>query len=123
MSSRPFETLQNINEWKWPAILIPKRFHEHMNMVRHDHDCVQLEARRPRTPGRGRPRHILARENPAFSQTVFKDHRAGRFRQNHSAKSAERDKQVRIRLLNMWQSAVVVVLRENWICGHSWRCV
>ena len=58
-----------------------------MDMIRHDHDGVQMDPRC--TCGAG----ALARHgrNPSFSQTVRKDKIAGPLRQDHSSAGTEGD--------------------------------
>jgi len=45
MSSSALETLQNIHEWKRPAIGIAQRFEQEMSVIRHDHDRMQMNSR------------------------------------------------------------------------------
>ena len=45
VSSGALEALQNIHDWKRPAILIAKWLHQHVRMVSHHHDGMQVDAR------------------------------------------------------------------------------
>ena len=68
MSRCSLQALQNVNQRERPTLLIPKGSEQQMDMVRHDHGCVQTYPRC--TCGAG----ALARlgRSRGFSQTVFK---------------------------------------------------
>jgi len=91
VSGGTLEALQNVHEWKRPAIVISKRSEKQINMVRHDHHRMQMNAGCVDYRRRGRPRHTFSRQRlqPTFSQTVFKHKIARRFRQNSPSPTAE----------------------------------
>ena len=54
VSGGALQALQNVYEREWPTVFVPQRCEKQMNMIRHDHDCVQMDARCENLCGRGR---------------------------------------------------------------------
>src|SRR5713226_3294338 len=84
MSRGAFQTLHDVDEREGPAVFIPRRQEQQMDVIWHDYGCVQMNSRLRAFRGRGRPRHSSYAMLP---QTMFEHEIASLPRQDQTSTS------------------------------------
>jgi hypothetical protein len=125
MSRGTLQALQDVHQREGPAVFIPQRREKQVNMIGHNHSCVQMDSRLQAFRGRG-PHSASLRAGPRHTsrttlpQTVFKNKIAGRFRKDSPTARTESNEHRRISLLQMWKPPSISILTQ-WRCfgGHG----
>src|SRR5579885_617538 len=90
--------LQDVDQRKWPAILISKRCQQHMNVIRHDYHSMKMN------PGLCGAGALACQWLPSgLSQRVAQNQIASRFGQDSACACAEGDEHGGIFFLEMWK--------------------